>query len=258
MSVNALHLAETKQSGPLFLSPSRGWIGCWFLQAPRAATLFNEREFGADSVTSFGYSRYEFSFIPVTETSTMFYLSKLFLETKTHFSIQIHRTLYVRESKPAIFLGHLPFIRTGRPDHCRTSKFNNELGFFQEFLLKNHDLLWCILFRIWLIWREWSGRSVLKSGKPPKARLQAAILKMSPHSPQPPPNSGSRAYNNLGFGIRDSRYWITDSLLVELGFRISIVIRIPKPRIPDSRSKVQIFLHRATLKHFLSFYLYHH
>ena len=58
MSVNALHLAETKQSGPLFLSPSRGWIGCWFLQPPRAATLFNEREFGADSVTSFGYCRY--------------------------------------------------------------------------------------------------------------------------------------------------------------------------------------------------------
>ena len=62
------------------------------------------------------------------------------------------------------------------------------------------------------------------------------------------------------FGIRDSRYWITDSLSVELGFRISIVVRIPKPWIPESRSKtfpdskVQIFLHRATLKHFLSFF----
>ena len=62
------------------------------------------------------------------------------------------------------------------------------------------------------------------------------------------------------FRIRDSRYWITDSLSVELGFRISIVIRIPKPWIPESRSKtfpdskVQIFLHRATLKHFLSFF----
>ena len=102
--------------------------------------------------------------------------------------------------------------------------------------------------------REWSGRSVLKSGKRPKARLQAAILKMSPHSPHPPPNCGSRACQNLGFGIRDSRYWITDSFSMELGFRISIVIQIPKPRIPDSRSKVQIFLHRATLKHFLSFF----
>ena len=62
------------------------------------------------------------------------------------------------------------------------------------------------------------------------------------------------------FGIRDSRYWITDSLSVELGFRISIVVRIPKPWIPESRSKtfpdskVQIFLRRATLKHFLSFF----
>ena len=189
----------------------------------------------------------------------MFYLSKPFLETKTHFSIQIHRTLYVRESKLAIFLGHFPFIRTGRPDHCRNSKFNNELGFFQEFLLKNHDLLWCILFRIWLIWREWSGRSVLKSGKPPKARLQAAILKMSPQSPPPPTEQRKSSLQqswirDSGFGIRDSRYWITDSLSVELGFRISIVIRIPKPRIPDSRSKVQIFLRRATLKHFLSFF----
>ena len=94
-----------------------------------------------------------------------------------------------------------------------------------------------------------------------KARLQAAILKMSPHSPHPPPNCGSRACQNLGFGIRDSgfgirdsRYWITDFFAMELGFRISIVIQIPKPRIPDSTSKVQIFLHRATLKHFLSFF----
>ena len=87
-----------------------------------------------------------------------------------------------------------------------------------------------------------------------KARLQATILKMSPHSPHPPPNCGSRACQNLGFGIRDSRYWITDSFSMELGFRISIVIQIPKPRIPDSTSKVQIFLHRATLKHFLSFF----
>ena len=104
--------------------------------------------------------------------------------------------------------------------------------------------------------REWSGQSVLKGGKRPKARLQVAILKMSPHSPQPPPNCGSRACQNLGFGIRDSRYWITDSFSMELGFRISIVIQIPKPRIPDSRSKVQIFLHRSTLKHFLSFFFY--
>ena len=107
--------------------------------------------------------------------------------------------------------------------------------------------------------REWSGRSVLKGGKRPKARLQAAILKMSPHSPHPPPPHRTAEVEparilDSGFGIRDSRYWITDSFAMELGFRISIVIQIPKPRIPDSRSKVQIFLHRATLKHFLSFF----
>ena len=92
-----------------------------------------------------------------------------------------------------------------------------------------------------------------------KARLQATILKMNPHSPHHPtelrksslPESWIR---DSGFGIRDSRYWITDSFAMELGFRISIVIQIPKPRIPDSTSKVQIFLHRATHKHFLSFF----
>ena len=50
-------------------------------------------------------------------------------------------------------LGRFPFVRTGRPDHCRTSQFDTEIDFFQEFLLKNH-LLWRILFRIWLIWLE--------------------------------------------------------------------------------------------------------
>ena len=90
MSVEALYLAEKKQSGPVFLPPSRGWIGCWFLQAPRAAILLNEREklgekslcfateFGADFVTSLGHCRCESSFILVTETTTMFFLSKKF------------------------------------------------------------------------------------------------------------------------------------------------------------------------------------
>ena len=196
----------------------------------------------------------------------MFYLSKPFLETKTHFSIQIHRTLYVRESKLAIFLGHFPFIRTGRPDHCRNSKFNNELGFFQEFLLKNHDLLWCILFRIWLIWREWSGRSVLKSGKPPKARLQAAILKMSPHSPHPPPNSGSRAYNNLEFGIRDSGFGIRDSGFgirdtglripcqwnLDSGFQSLYGFQSPGFRTPEAKSRFSC-VGRHSSTSFLSF-----
>ena len=49
--------------------------------------------------------------------------------------------------------GRSPFVRTGWPDHCRTSQLANEIGFFQGFLLKNYLLL-CTLFRIWLIWLD--------------------------------------------------------------------------------------------------------
>ena len=33
-----------------------------------------------------------------------------------------------------------PKFRTGRPDHGRTGHFENEIGFFQEFLMKNDFL----------------------------------------------------------------------------------------------------------------------
>ena len=33
-------------------------------------------------------------------------------------------------------LGRFPFVRTGRPDNCRTSQLANEIGFLQGFLLK--------------------------------------------------------------------------------------------------------------------------
>ena len=55
-----------------------------------------------------------------------------------------------------------------------------------------------------------------------------------------------RIQDSLGFWIPDSRYWETDSLSVERGFRILIVsgipdswvvFRIPKPRIQDSTAK---------------------
>ena len=38
-------------------------------------------------------------------------------------------------------LGRFPFVRTGWPDHCRTSHFDNEISFFQGLLLKNHLFL---------------------------------------------------------------------------------------------------------------------
>ena len=47
--------------------------------------------------------------------------------------------------------GRFPIVRTGQPDHGRTRHFGNEIGFFQEVLLKNNNLL-CIISRIWLIW----------------------------------------------------------------------------------------------------------
>ena len=37
-------------------------------------------------------------------------------------------------------LGRFPFVWTGRPDHGRTGQFQNKMGLFQEFLLKNHRL----------------------------------------------------------------------------------------------------------------------
>ena len=44
-------------------------------------------------------------------------------------------------------LGRFPFVRTGGPNHCPTGQLENEIGFFQESLLKTisfahaiHDL----------------------------------------------------------------------------------------------------------------------
>jgi len=45
--------------------------------------------------------------------------------------------------------------RTSGPDHCPTSQFENEMGFFQEFLLKNH------LPRAYYLGFDWSGLRVL-------------------------------------------------------------------------------------------------
>ena len=52
-------------------------------------------------------------------------------------------------------LGRFRFVRTGRPDHCPTSQFKTEIGFFQEFLQKNH------LFRAYYSWFDRSGQRVL-------------------------------------------------------------------------------------------------
>ena len=50
-------------------------------------------------------------------------------------------------------LGRFPFVRTGWLDHCRTSQFANEIGFFQRVFAEKPSP-WCILFTIWLIWLD--------------------------------------------------------------------------------------------------------
>ena len=37
--------------------------------------------------------------------------------------------------------GRFSFVRTTRPDHCSTTQFENEIGFFREFLLKAISLV---------------------------------------------------------------------------------------------------------------------
>ena len=44
-------------------------------------------------------------------------------------------------STSTALLGRFPFVRTGRPDHSRTSQIENEIGFFEEFLLKMFSFL---------------------------------------------------------------------------------------------------------------------
>ena len=41
--------------------------------------------------------------------------------------------------------GRFPKVRTGRPDHGQTGHFENEIGFFQEFLIENDFVRECYL-----------------------------------------------------------------------------------------------------------------
>ena len=71
--------------------------------------------------------------------------------------IKTDTSLRHRQSGPVpkvFILGLFPFVRTGRPDHCSTSQFENKIGFFQEFLPKNHLLLAYYSGFSRLIWLE--------------------------------------------------------------------------------------------------------
>ena len=57
--------------------------------------------------------------------------------------------------------GRFPFVRTGWPDHCPTSRFDNEIRFFREFLPNNHFLGAYYLGFDWYGWRDLSKMEIL-------------------------------------------------------------------------------------------------
>ena len=68
-------------------------------------------------------------------------------------------------------LGRFPKVRTGQADYGQTSHFDNDTGFFQELLLKNHLFPAYYLGFDWssrIVLTEWSGRLVLTNGKHPE------------------------------------------------------------------------------------------
>ena len=58
-------------------------------------------------------------------------------------------------SSERIYLGRFPFVRTGRPDHCPTSQFENEMAFSKSFCWKT------ISFGEYYSGFDWSGWRVL-------------------------------------------------------------------------------------------------
>ena len=68
-------------------------------------------------------------------------------------SLSVRNLASAKQVKPLIrsTLGLFPFVRTGRPDHYRTSQLANELGFFPGVFPEKPSPS-CILFRIGLIW----------------------------------------------------------------------------------------------------------
>ena len=74
----------------------------------------------------------------------------LLLDTRSNLSV-----VFKRKQISSAYKGCFPFVRTGRPDHCLTSQFENKIGFFQEFLLKN------VLLRVYYLGLDWSGSRVL-------------------------------------------------------------------------------------------------
>ena len=51
-----------------------------------------------------------------------------------------HQRKTLSQLDPTFRAGHFPKVRTGQLDHGWTGHFDNEIGFYQEFFLKNHLL----------------------------------------------------------------------------------------------------------------------
>ena len=78
------------------------------------------------------------------------------LTFKTSVSLKSFRILFAWEYeiffKPIpSHLGRFPKVRTGRPDHGCTAHFENEIGFFREFLMKTDFV------RAYYLAFDWSG-----------------------------------------------------------------------------------------------------
>ena len=108
------------------------------------------------------------------------------LQSKFILEPRLQQTLLKRKE---LLSGGFSFVRTGRPNHCWTSHFDNEIGFFQWFCWKTISFLHTII--LGFDWSDWivlinseilitTGRvwSVLTNGKHPLrlSLLQSGVL----------------------------------------------------------------------------------
>ena len=82
------------------------------------------------------------------DSNSVMHMVQSILPIKTDTS----RGWTVRASPKGVHLRALSICQNWQPDHCSTSQFENKIGFFEEFLPKNHLLL--TNYSIWRIWLE--------------------------------------------------------------------------------------------------------
>ena len=104
-------------------------------------------------------------------------------------------------------LGCFPFVRTGQPDHYQTSYFDNEIGFFQGFLLKNHLLPAHYIGFDWSNWIVLINSAILITKErvwlAGSDKWKSPLSSLLPH----PMHPASRVFLSL------ARVWLPRSLL---------------------------------------------